>query len=447
MTSAQVEQTVTVIGGGLAGAEAAWQIARVGLQVVLYEMRPAKQTPAHVSADLAELVCSNSLGSRLTDRATGLLQCELRGLGSLIMSAAEATQVPAGGALAVDRESFAREVTARLEQRPNVEIRREEACVIPASDLTVVATGPLTSEAMAAELKRLTGEEHLHFYDAMAPIVELDSLDMDVCFRGSRYGVGDTEEGDYVNCPMDESEYERFLEQLLAADTVALRGFERDDPRFFEGCLPIEELAGRGRDAIRYGPLRPVGLRYPRTGGQPYAVVQLRQDNLAGSLYNLVGFQTNLTWTAQERVLRLIPGLANARFVRFGQMHRNTFVCAPKVLEPTLRVRAHPNVFLAGQLAGTEGYVGSVGTGWVAGVNASRLARGLAPVCLPTETMLGSLCRYVTGAAPADFQPMKANFGLLPPLGRRIRNKRDRNAAHAERSLAALALFRGELDL
>ena len=437
-----MEQTVTVIGGGLAGAEAGWQLARAGVRVVLFEMRPGRQTPAHVSDQLAELVCSNSLGSRLTDRATGLLQCELRELGSLIMSAAEATQVPAGGALAVDRESFAREVTARLEQHPSIEVRREEARVISTSVTTIVATGPLTSDAMAAELERLTGEEHLFFYDAMAPIVELDSLDMDVCFRGSRYGVGEKAEGDYINCPMDELEYQRFLEHLLAADTVALREFERDDPRFFEGCLPIEELAGRGRDAIRYGPLRPVGLRDARTGGQPYAVVQLRQDNLAGTLYNLVGFQTNLTWTDQERVLHLIPGLENARFVRFGQMHRNTFVCGPKVLEPSLRVRSHPNVFLAGQLTGTEGYVGSVGTGLVAGVNAARLAQGLEPVCLPEETMLGALCRYVTGAQPAGFQPMKANFGLLPPLDRRIRNKRERNAAHAERSMEALACFR-----
>jgi len=427
---------ITVVGGGLAGSEAAWQAAERGVEVRLYEMRPHRMTPAHVSGRLAELVCSNSLGSDLPDRAAGLLKAELRYLNSLVLACADESRVPAGGALAVDRERFAAEVTYRVEAHPRIHVVREEVTVIPEGP-AVIATGPLTSDAMAEAIASLTGQEHLYFYDALAPIVSADSIDMSVAFRASRYGKGDA---DYINCPMTEGEYERFVEALVTAERIPLHEFEQEDARFFEGCLPVEVLAARGRDALAFGPLRPVGLTDPRTGKRPYAVVQLRQDNLAGTLYNLVGFQTNLRYGEQERVFRLIPGLERAEFVRYGQMHRNTFINAPLLLEPTMEFRGRPGLFFAGQITGVEGYVGSVGSGWVAGVNAARLALGREMLRLPRTTMLGALCHYVSHTDPEGFQPMKANFGLLPALDPPVRNKRRRYRAYAARALADLEL-------
>ncbi|NLE50291.1 MAG: FADH(2)-oxidizing methylenetetrahydrofolate--tRNA-(uracil(54)-C(5))-methyltransferase TrmFO [Chloroflexi bacterium] len=438
-----MDSPVKVIGGGLAGSEAAWQLAERGLTVELYEMRPARTTPAHVSDWLSELVCSNSLGSNLPDRAPGVLKAELRRLGSLLMRCAEAAAVPAGGALAVDREVFAASVTEQIAAHPRIRLIREEVTAIP-DGLVILATGPLTSPALSAEIAALVGEEHLYFYDAIAPMVDAETINMDVAFRASRYGRGEDEAGDYINCPMTREEYEQFVDALLSAELIELKQFERDDPQFFEGCLPVEQLAARGRESLAFGPLRPVGLRDPRTGQRPYAVVQLRQDNLAGTLYNIVGFQTNLRWGEQKRVLRLIPGLENAEFPRFGQMHRNTFVNSPLHLRPTLQFRDRNDLFFAGQITGVEGYVGNIGTGLLAGINAARLVSGCAPWTLPPETMLGALCHYVTHAEPGDFQPMKANFGILPPLENPPRGKRDRQRAYAERAAEMLERFLAE---
>jgi methylenetetrahydrofolate--tRNA-(uracil-5-)-methyltransferase len=428
------EPVLTVVGGGLAGSEAAWQAAERGVDVTLYEMRPRKTTPAHVSDRLAELVCSNSLGSDLPDRASGVLKAELRALNSLVLACADRARVPAGGALAVDREAFAAEVTHRVEAHPRISVVREEVTAIPDGP-AVVATGPLTSAALAEAIAELTGQEQLYFYDALAPIVSAESIDMSVAFRASRYGKGDA---DYINCPMTEREYGRFVDALLAAERIPLRDFERENAQFFEGCLAVEVLAARGREALAFGPLRPVGLIDPRTGERPYAVVQLRQDNLVGTLYNLVGFQTNLRYGEQERVFRLIPGLERAEFVRFGHMHRNTFINSPLLLEPTMAFRGRPGLFFAGQITGVEGYVGSVGSGWVAGVNAARFVLGWEPLELPQTTMLGALCHYVSRAGSESFQPMKANFGLMPPLAPPVRNKRKRYRAYAERALRDL---------
>jgi len=430
----KMSTVITIVGGGLAGSEAAWQAAERGVGVILYEMRPHRKTPAHVSDRLAELVCSNSLGSDLPDRAAGLLKAELRYLHSLVLACADDTRVPAGGALAVDRELFAAEVTRRVEGHPHIRLVRQEVTAIPESP-AVIATGPLTSDALAESVASLTGQEHLYFYDALAPIVVADSIDMSVAFRASRYGRGGA---DYINCPMTEEEYERFVDALVTAERIPVHQFEqeREEARFFEGCLPVEVLAGRGWDALAFGPLRPVGLTDPRTGKWPYAVVQLRQDNLAGTLYNMVGFQTNLRYGEQERVFRLIPGLERAEFVRHGQMHRNTFINAPLLLEPTMGFGSRPGLFFAGQITGVEGYVGSVGSGWVAGVNVARSVLGQEPLVLPRTTMLGALCHYVSHADPARFQPMKANFGLLPPLSPPVRNKRERYQAYAARAMA-----------
>ncbi len=428
---------VTVVGGGLAGREAAWQIAQRGLDVVLYEMRPRRMTPAHVSDRLAELVCSNSLGSDLPDRASGLLKDELRAMDSLALACADEARVPAGGALAVDRERFADAVTRRITAHPRIQLLREEVTTIPDGP-AVIATGPLTSDALAAQIAALTGEDYLYFYDALAPIVSAESIDMSIAFRASRYGKGDA---DYINCPMTEEAYYRFVDALTAAERIPLRDFEGEPDRFFEGCLAVEVMAERGRDTLAYGPLRPVGLTDPRTGRRPYAVVQLRQDNLAGTLYNVVGFQTNLRYGEQERVFHLIPGLEQAEFVRYGQMHRNTFINAPLLLEATMGFRARPGLFFAGQITGVEGYVGSVGSGWVAGVNVARRALGQALVVLPTTTMLGALCHYVSRAEPDKFQPMKANFGLMPPLSPPVRNKRKRYQAYAQRALTDLRAY------
>ena len=432
---------VIVIGGGLAGSEAAWQAAEQGQHVTLYEMRPERPTPAHTTDRLAELVCSNSLGSDLVDRPAGLLKEELRRLGSLVIACADATALPAGGALAVDRESFARLVTARVLSHPRITVRRAEVTALPRPEdaPTVIATGPLTSLALSQAIAALAGAEHLYFYDAMAPIVTLDSIDMDKAFRASRYGRGSSPGGeDYINCPMDRAEYEAFYRALVTAERIPLRDFEREDPRFFEGCLPVEVIAARGERALAYGPLRPVGLRDPRTGRRPYAVVQLRQDNLAGTLYNLVGFQTNLRWAEQARVFRMIPGLEHAEFVRFGQMHRNTFINAPALLDATLQCRKQRNLFFGGQITGTEGYVGSIASGWLAGMNAARLAAGQPLLTLPPTTMIGALCRYVASAPAKGFQPMKPNMGLLPPLSDPPRRKAERAQIYAARSLRDL---------
>ncbi len=430
---------ITIIGGGLAGSEAAWQAAQRGVPVRLYEMRPHTMTPAHTGDRLAELVCSNSLGSDVVSRAPGLLKAELRRLGSMIIAVADAHRLPAGSALAVDREGFAAEVTRRIEAHPNITLIRQEVTHIPDEGPVIIASGPLTSPPLAEAIRRLTGSEALYFYDAIAPIVTVDSIDFTKAFRASRYGRGESEEGDYINCPMTREEYERFVEALVKAERIALRDFERDDPHFFEACLPVEVLARRGVNALAFGPLRPVGLRDPRTGRRPYAVVQLRQDNAAGTLYNLVGFQTNLKYGEQRRVFRLIPGLEHAEFVRYGSMHRNTYINAPRLLHPTLQFRRRSDLFFAGQIAGLEGYAGNVAGGWVAGVNAARLVQGLPPLVPPPETMIGALMHYITHADADTFQPMKANFGLLPPLPGRIRGKRARNEARARRALEALA--------
>jgi methylenetetrahydrofolate--tRNA-(uracil-5-)-methyltransferase len=440
-----------VIGGGLAGTEAAWQAAQRGLTVTLFEMRPSQTTPAHVTDRLAELVCSNSLGSNLTDRAPGLLKEELRRLDSLVVACADTTAVPAGGALAVDRDAFAQLITERVESHPSITLRREEVKSIPEDKPVIIATGPLTSPDLSEKIAGLTGAEHLYFYDAMAPIVSAESVDMTVAYRASRYG-SEGEEGDYLNCPMTQAEYDRFLTELLAAETIPLRDFEQEDPRFFEACLPVEILGRRGEKALAFGPLKPVGLVNPHTGRMPHAVVQLRQDNQAATLYNMVGFQTNLRWSEQERVFRLIPGLEQAEFVRFGQMHRNTFVNSPTLLNPTMQIRETEawqgkELLFAGQITGTEGYIGSTASGFVAGLNAALLTQGRSPLIFPDTTMIGALCRYVCNADPKGFQPMKANFGLLPPLKARVRRKRDRYRAYANRALSDLERFLRETQL
>ncbi|MGI6367096.1 MAG: methylenetetrahydrofolate--tRNA-(uracil(54)-C(5))-methyltransferase (FADH(2)-oxidizing) TrmFO [Anaerolineae bacterium] len=430
---------VTVIGGGLAGCEAAWQIARRGVPVVLYEMRPGRNTPAHQTDLLGELVCSNSLGSTLVGRAPGLLKAELEMVGSLVLDCAREAAVPAGRALAVDREALAQALTAHISAEPRITLLRSEVTALPEEGLCVVASGPLTSPDLAQSLARLTGSEHLSFYDAMAPIVQADSIDMEIAFRASRYDDG--EGGDYINCPMSRDEYEAFVEALVSARRAPQREFERGDPHFFEACLPIEVLAARGKDALAYGPLRPVGLVDPRTGRRPYAVVQLRQDNLAGSLYNLVGFQTSLAWDEQRRVLSLIPGLQKAQWVRLGQMHRNTFIDSPRLLSRDLSFQGRSELFFAGQLIGTEGYVGSTASGLVAGINAARRAQGRDTLVWPEQTMLGALLRYVTTPQPGRFQPIKANLGLLPSLEIRARSKRQRGEAQAERALQAMRQY------
>lgn len=441
-----------VIGGGLSGSEAAWQAAQRGLKVSLYEMRPKLETGAHVTNYLAELVCSNSLGSDMADRASGLLKNELRKMGSLLIHLAEKAAVPAGSALAVDRDIFAQSVTEVLEAHPNIEIIREEVREIP-DRLAIIASGPLTSDHLSTRIMELSGEEHLYFFDAISPIVSEESIDMSIAFRASRYGRGDEDEGDYINCPMTKEEYLYFVQEMRSAERIELHSFEKmmesgvkaGPHTFFEGCLPVEIIALRGEDSLAYGPMRPVGLTDPRTGRRPYAVVQLRQDNLAGTMYNLVGFQTNLRFPEQRRVFRLIPGLEKAEFLRYGQMHRNTFIFSPKLLNPTLQFRSKENLFFAGQITGIEGYVGNIASGLLAGVNAARLFNHQEMLELPNDTMLGALCYYITHADEKDFQPMKANFGIVPPLtdGKR-RNKRTRAAAYAERSLVSLDQYLDE---
>jgi methylenetetrahydrofolate--tRNA-(uracil-5-)-methyltransferase len=441
-----LSNTLTIIGGGLAGSEAAWQAARAGVSVRLFEMRPNTSTGAHKTDGLAELICSNSLGSNLPDRATGVLLNELRQMGSLLIEIADATSVPAGGALAVDREVFSQKVTTALEEHSNIDVIREEVTSLPAGPC-VVASGPLTSAGLLGALREATAEDSLYFYDAIAPVIYKDSINMDIAFKASRYDRGQEEEGDYINCPFTQEEYEAFIDALLHADRIELRGFEEDIQSgvkagagfFFERCLPVEVLAARGPMAMAYGPMRPVGVTNPRTGRWPKALVQLRQDDLKESIFNMVGFQTNLTFPEQKRVFRMIPGLEQAEFARYGQMHRNTFLCSPRFLLPTLQHKNRDDLFFAGQLVGVEGYAGNIASGLVAGINAARRIKGAELYTLPVGTMTGALLDYISHANPDQFQPMKANFGLLPApvISHRIakREKFQRIAAAAGEEL------------
>ncbi|MBM7692276.1 methylenetetrahydrofolate--tRNA-(uracil-5-)-methyltransferase [Peribacillus deserti] len=426
---------VNVIGAGLAGSEAAWQLAKRGIKVHLYEMRPVKQTPAHHTDKFAELVCSNSLRANTLTNAVGVLKEEMRHLDSIIIASADASSVPAGGALAVDRHEFAGRVTEMVKNHENVTVHQEEVTEIPEGP-TIIATGPLTSPALAEKLKALTGEEYLYFYDAAAPIIEKDSIDMDKVYLKSRYDKG---EAAYLNCPMTEEEFNRFYDALVSAETVPLKEFEKEI--FFEGCMPIEVMGQRGKKTMLFGPLKPVGLEDPKTGKRPFAVVQLRQDDAAGTLYNIVGFQTHLKWGPQKEVIQLIPGLENAEIVRYGVMHRNTFINSPKVLEPTYQLRARPDLFFAGQMTGVEGYVESAASGLIAGINAARLIAGEEPAVFPAETAMGSMARYITAANTKNFQPMNANFGLFPDLEQKIKAKKDRNEMHANRALETIQKF------
>ncbi|MCB9113605.1 MAG: methylenetetrahydrofolate--tRNA-(uracil(54)-C(5))-methyltransferase (FADH(2)-oxidizing) TrmFO [Caldilinea sp.] len=442
-----MSETVTIIGGGLAGSEAAWQIAERGGRVDLYEMRPVRGTEAHVTDRLAELVCSNSMGSTLPDRALGILKNELLRMGSLVIRTAFKHALPAGAALAVSREDFAEEITGLIGGHPNITVHRQEVTEIPAGPV-IIATGPLTSGALTAQIQALTGQQHLYFYDAMAPIVVADTIDMTVAFRQSRYDRESElggDEGDYINCPLNKEEYARFVQAVLDAPKTELKGADKELERYFEGCMPIEALAARGEKSLAFGPMRPVGLRDPRTGRRPWAAVQLRQDNVAGTLYNMVGFQTNMKWGAQEQVLRLIPGLEHAEFERLGQMHRNTFINSPTLLHPTLQFKTRADLFFAGQITGTEGYVGSTMGGLVAGVNVMRRLAGEPLLELPRTTMMGALLYYITHAEPATFQPMKAAMGLLPELDESVRNKRARYATYAERAQGDLEAYLGEV--
>lgn len=446
------KQAIQVIGGGLAGTEAAWQIAQAGVPVVLYEMRPLRQSPAHHSEYLAELVCSNSFGAQSSDRASGLLHEELRRLGSIVIRTADRHAVPAGGALAVDRAVFSQDLTETLAHHPLIELRREELRTLPTDGITVLATGPLTSPDLAEQLRQFTGMEYMSFFDAASPIVVGESINYDIAFRASRYDKG---EAAYLNCPLNREQYLHFWQELCNAEQAELKDFERETAKFFEACLPIEEMARRGEDTMRYGPLKPVGLFDPRLGDyhdpenklkRPYAVVQLRQEDKTGQLWNMVGFQTNLRWGEQKRVFRLIPGLEEAEFVRMGVMHRNTFINAPELLAPTLQFKhatalqqpLGTHLLAAGQLIGTEGYTAATAGGWLAGTNAARLALGQSPLQLPTTTMMGALFDFISSASPKHFQPMPPNFGILPELPQRIRNKQERYGQYRDRALADL---------
>ena len=437
MTEAQV----TVIGGGLAGSEAAWQAARRGARVELFEMRPTRPTPAHKGGGLGEIVCSNSLKSDEPGSAPYLLKEELRRGGSLLLTVAHQTSVPAGAALAVDRDRFSEAVTRAVEAHPNITVRREEVKEIPSSGVIIIATGPLTSPALSEEIARLTGSTHLYFYDAISPIVDAESIDYDIVWRAARYDKGGA---DYLNCPFDEGQYARFYDALLAAESVPLHEFE--ETMFFEACLPIEELARRGRDTLRFGPMKPVGLVDPRSGRIPYAAVQLRQENLLADSYNLVGFQNHLKYGAQKEVLRLIPGLEKAEFIRMGQVHRNTFICAPALLTETLQMREQPRLLFAGQISGVEGYIEAMATGFMAGVHAAAVVDGREPQAPPRRTAMGSLTNYVANSHAKNFQPMNITFALLPPLEvadrKRLRSKRERHARQVELGLQDFEAWR-----
>lgn len=420
---------VTVLGAGLAGSECAWQLARRGIKVKLWEMKPEKMSPAHTSPYFGELVCSNSLRSDELTNAVGLLKAEMRSLGSLIMDSADTNRVAAGGALAVDREGFARYITEKLEQNQNVEIIRREALDIPEGEV-VVATGPLSSDAIAEKIAALCPDSDLHFYDAVAPIVTLESVDMDSAFFASRYDKGTA---DYVNCPMDKEEYLAFVKELVSAKEAPVHGF--DDAGVFEGCMPVEVMARRGVDTLRYGPMKPVGLIDPRTGRENYAVVQLRRDNADGTIYNIVGFQTHLTWGEQKRVFSMIPALKNAEFVRYGVMHRNTYLNSPKLLDRYYRLKSEPRISFAGQMTGVEGYVESAASGMLVGIETAARVLGLESVDFPQETAIGALGLYISGGSVGDFQPMNINFGIIKPLEYRVKGKRNKNAEISRRSL------------
>jgi methylenetetrahydrofolate--tRNA-(uracil-5-)-methyltransferase len=437
---------IHIIGGGLAGCEAAWQVARRGLDCVLYEMRPVRPTPAHQTDQLAELVCSNSLKSESESTAPWLLKEELRRLDSLLLACAQRARVPGGHALTVDRGVFAREVTEAIAGEPRIELRREEVTALSEDAIWIVASGPLTSGALAEEVARLTGSGRLYFYDSISPIVDGESVDTSVAFWASRYGKSTDNTDDYLNCPLDREQYERFVDELLAAASATAHIAE-DDACYFEACLPIEELARRGRDTLRFGPMKPMGLTDPRTGRRPWACVQLRQENLRAESFNLVGFQNHMRFGEQARVLRLIPGLEKAEFLRYGQIHRNTYINAPALLTRTLQLRTHPRVLFAGQISGVEGYVESIATGLMAGMHAVDIARGEAPAPLPRETALGSLCHYISGADPDNYQPANITFDLLPQLDEATRHqlRRDKKARHAlvcRRALEALEEYR-----
>jgi methylenetetrahydrofolate--tRNA-(uracil-5-)-methyltransferase len=425
--------SVRIIGAGLAGSEAAWQCARRGVPVELCEMRPVRSTPAHQTADFAELVCSNSLKSNSENTAPWLLKEEMRRAGSLLMEIAEFCAVPAGHALAVDRTKFAAKVTETISREPLIRIRREEITAIECDEITIVATGPLTSDTLSQQIAGLSGSAHLYFFDSISPIVEADSIDMTRVYMAARYDKGTA---DYINCPMNREEYERFYDALRSAEAVEERDWEKLN--YFESCLPIEEIARRGRDTLRFGPMKPVGLRDPRTGLQPYAVVQLRQENLRADSYNIVGFQNHLKFGEQARVLRLIPGLENARFVRYGQIHRNTYINGPSLLGKTLQMKKHSNIFFAGQICGVEGYVESIATGLLAGMHAAALAGHSEPIAPPRTTAFGSLVHYVTEANPKNFQPANITFDLLPPLERKIRDRKERHRLQCELALRDL---------
>ncbi len=438
--------TVKVIGAGLAGCEAAWQLARRGVEVELYEMRPVRQTPAHQTDKFAELVCSNSLKSESLNTAPWLLKEEMRRAGSLLLEIAKQTSVPAGHALAVDRDAFAAKVTEAIAREPRIRVVREEVTKIDESDgYTIVATGPLTSDALSQEVARLSGSDHLYFYDSISPIVEADSIDRERVYMAARYGKGTA---DYINCPFTKDEYDRFYDALVAAQSVEEKDWEKLN--YFEGCLPIEEIARRGRDTLRFGPMKPVGLADPRTGKWPYAVVQLRQENLRADSYNLVGFQNHLKYGEQARVLRLIPGLENAKFLRYGQIHRNTYINAPTLLSETLQLRVHPRVLFAGQICGVEGYTESIAAGQLAGIHAAALVRGDEPQAAPRGTALGSLVHYITHAPAKNFQPANITFDLLPPLDeatrRQIRDKKERHRIQCERALAEFSEWWGQRE-
>ena len=426
---------VTVIGAGLAGSEAAWQIAQQGIQVVLYEMRGKKTTPAHHTDQFAELVCSNSLRAASLTNAVGLLKEEMRRLDSLIIRSADATSVPAGGALAVDRDTFSQMVTDQLSSHPLIKVVRQEMTSIP-DGVSVVATGPLTSESLTKSIMDFTGEQSFYFYDAAAPIVDASSVDMDIVYKASRYDKG---EPAYLNCPMSEEQFNEFYDALIGAETAPMKEFEKEI--YFEGCMPVEVMAARGKQTLLFGPLKPVGLPDPKTGKLPFAVVQLRQDNAAATLYNLVGFQTHLKWGAQSKVFRLIPGLEKAEFVRYGVMHRNSYLNSPKVLRPTYQSVTREDLFFAGQMTGVEGYVESAASGLVAGINAGRYVLGMDPITFPNVTAIGSLAHYITHADPRYFQPMNITFGLFPPIEEKVRKKREKNEKIVQRSLNTILNF------
>jgi methylenetetrahydrofolate--tRNA-(uracil-5-)-methyltransferase len=436
---------IHIIGGGLAGTEAAWQLARRGLACTLHEMRPARPTPAHQTGRLAELVCSNSLKSESESTAPWLLKEELRRLDSLLLQAAQKSRVPGGHALTVDRDLFAQEVTAAISAEPLIDLRRDEVTALSGDGIWIVASGPLTSGPLAEEIARLTGSGRLYFYDSISPIVDAETVDTSIAYWASRYGKSTGGTDDYLNCPLDRDQYEHFVDELLRADSASAH-IPEDNTCYFEACLPIEEIARRGRDTLRFGPMKPMGLEDPRTGRRPWAVVQLRQESLRAHSFNLVGFQNHMKFGEQARVLRLIPGLQNAEFLRYGQIHRNTYINAPALLTPTLQLRAHPEIFFAGQISGVEGYVESIATGLMAGLHAAALATGETPRALPRQTALGSLCHYVSAADPEDYQPANITFDLLPQLdeAERQRLRRDKKARHAlvcRRALEALGEY------